>query len=236
MKMNKYSTIALLVLTALIYQNFDFADGWKVNLIPINEKARATHAKELMGKRYDGSAAQVVEKANSLGMAIFNEVYKSLPKKHKAAAVDLSSTILQEAEKYEVDPVFVLAVIKTESSFNPLAKGGAGEIGLMQLKPDTAEWIAKKYGIKWKGPKTLENPSSNVRIGMAYFDYLRDRFDGHANKYVSAYNMGAGRVLRLYASETTPKEYSSRVMKNYSTFYQRLAAATTLSLIAGNGY
>lgn len=236
MKMNKYSSIALLVLTALIYQNFDFADGWKVNLIPINEKSRALHAKELLGRRYDGSAAQVVEKANSLGMAIFNEVYKSLPKKHRHAAVELTSTILLESEKYEVDPVFVLAVIKTESSFNPLARGGVGEIGLMQLKPDTAEWIAKKYKIKWKGPKTLENPSANVEIGMAYFDYLRNRFDGHANKYVSAYNMGAGRVLRLYASETTPRTYSTKVMKNYSNFYQRLAAATTLSLIAGNGY
>ena len=228
----KAGAISVLVLTALIYQNFDFADGWKINLIPLNEKHRATHAKELLGKYYDGSAAQMVENANSLGMAIFNDVYRNLPKKYKTSAVDVSTAIIEHAEKYEIDPVFVVAVIKTESSLNPMAKGRFGEIGLMQLKPDTAAWIAKKYGIRWKGAKSLENPKTNVILGIAYLNFLRDRFDGHANKYLSAYNMGAKNVCRMYASDRTPHEYSMRVMKNYNSTYRRLAAATTLSLLA----
>ena len=148
--------------------------------------------------------------------------------------VALSTTILKEAEKYQIDPVFVVAVIKTESAFNPLALGTHGEIGLMQIKPDTAKWIAEKANIPWKGPKTLENPSMNVRIGMAYFNYLRESFDGHANKYVSAYNMGALNVRRKYSSGEAPKEYSTRVMRNYNETYKRLSAATTLNLLAGN--
>lgn len=231
---SKIGAVTALFLTSLFYQNFTFNDGWKMNLIPVNEQVRATHARELLGKAYAGSAAQQVENANSLGMAIFNDVYKNLPKKYKNAAVELSSAILNESEAHEIDPVFVMAIIKTESSFNPLARGSAGEIGLMQLKPDTAQWIAHKFGIPWKGQKTLENPKMNVRIGIAYLDYLRDRFDGHANKYLSAYNMGAGKVCRMYANEQKPKEYSLRVMKNYHETYKRLAAATTLSLIAGN--
>lgn len=227
-------TIFFLMITALIYQNFAYSEGWKINNVIINERARAAHARELLGKKYEGSTAQLLEKSNTLSMGIFNEVYGRLPTNFKSQAVDLSSTLLQEAEKYKVDPVFVLAVIITESSFNPMARGSFGEIGLMQIKPDTAQWIAKKYGLPWEGSKTLENPASNVRLGMAYFDYLRGKFEGHANKYVSAYNMGAGNVYRLYAKERTPRDYSLRVMKNYNATYRHLATTTILSLLAEN--
>lgn len=233
-KAKKAAAIFSLLFIAVIFQNFDYVNSLKVNLIPINEKARTSHAKELLGKKYNGSAAQTVERATTLGFAIFEDVYKNLPKKFKADAVAVASTIIQESEKYETDPVFVMAVIKTESSFNPVARGGHGEIGLMQLKPDTAEWIAKKYKIKWHGKKSLENPVTNVILGMAYFDYLRERFDGHPTKYVAAYNMGAASVCRMYASEQTPRGYATRVMKNYNSTYKKLAAATTLSLLAGN--
>jgi soluble lytic murein transglycosylase len=233
-KLKKLVAVLLVLATGFLYQNFTFENGWKISLIPINEKARSTHAKELLGSKYKGSPAQLVENANSLGIAIFNVVYSSLPKKHKKVAVNLAAAILKESEKHSFDPVFVLAIIKTESSFNPLARGSVGEIGLMQLKPTTAAWIAKKFKIPWKGPKTLENPIMNVRIGVAYMNYLREKFDRHANMYVSAYNMGAGRVFRMYASEQKPKEYSLRVMKHYYETYRRLAAATTMSLIAIN--
>lgn len=230
--MKKVGALASLIILACIYQNFDFVDTWKLNLIPINEKARAHHAKELMGKSYKGSNAQLVENASALGISIFNDVYRNLPKKYRNSAIDLTTSILQLSEKYEVDPVFIIAVIKTESSFNPKARGSAGEIGLMQLKPDTAEWVAKKNKIKWLGAKSLENPVTNITLGMAYFDMLREKFDGHANKYISSYNMGASKVCRMYASDSMPKEYALRVMKHYNSTYRRLAAETTLSLIA----
>ncbi len=230
----KIAAISALLLVALMYQNFDFSDSWKVDLLPVNERVRSAHARELLGTQYKGSSAQLVESADSLGIAIFTDIYKSLPKKYRNSAVDLTSTILQGAERYEIDPVFVIAMIKTESSFNPKARGSHGEIGLMQLKPDTAEWIANKFHIRWNGRRTLENPVSNVRIGMAYINYLRDRFDGHANKYLSAYNMGQGKVCRMYNEDRTPHVYSMRVMKKYGDTYRRLAAATTLSLLADN--
>jgi soluble lytic murein transglycosylase len=230
----RLSLMSVLVLTVLLYQNFDFAEGWKVNLIPLNEKARSTHAKELLGKQYVGSAAESVENVSTLGMAIYNDVYNSLPKKFKPAAVSISRAILQESEKYQIDPVFVVAIIKTESRFNPLVVGRHGEIGLMQVKPDTAKWIADKVGIPWNGADTLRNPTMNVKIGMAYMQYLRDSFDGHANKYVSAYNMGALNVRRKYSAGETPKVYATKVLKNYNDTYRTLSAATTLNLLAGN--
>jgi soluble lytic murein transglycosylase len=226
--------IAGLLLMALTFQNFDFADGWRLNFGVIRENARQAHAKELLGKYYEGSFAQKVERNPALSLAIYNEVYRQLPDKYKNRAVEVAKTIMKESAVSNIDPVFVLAVIKTESSFNPLARGRFGEIGLMQIKPDTAKWIAHKYGIPWRGKKTLENPVSNVRIGVAYFNWLREKFDGSANRYISAYNMGARKVTILYSQAQKPKEYSLRVMKNYKETYARLAIATSASLLADN--
>lgn len=189
----------------------------------LNETTRVSHAKELLGKGYRGSFAQRAEDIEDLRVTILESVNKNLPKKYKASAPALAETIIREAQARDFDPVFVMAVIKTESSFNPKARGQFGEIGLMQLKPDTAEWMAKLEGISWKGPKaTLENPIENVKLGVAYLAKLRDKFDGYANKYLSAYNMGARAVARMYKKDTRPKEYSLRVMKNYKDIYTKL--------------
>ncbi|MEZ0391200.1 MAG: lytic transglycosylase domain-containing protein [Pseudobdellovibrionaceae bacterium] len=222
----KFGVLSALALTALFYQNFSFSNAWRLDLQTLNEKSRAAHAKELLGKTYQNSPARLVEGSPMLGMAILNEVYRSLPAAHKEAAIDLSSTLLQQAEKYHFDPVFVMAVIRTESSFNPMARGQHGEIGLMQLKPKTAKWIAEKFKLPWYGAKTLEDPSMNVRIGVAYMNYLRGRFNKQAEKYISAYNMGYTKATQMYASETKPQIYSQKVLKNYRDAYRRLAAAS----------
>lgn len=233
-EVQKVKVIAGLVLLALCFQNFKFVDELKITLTPINEDTRSAHAKELLGKHYKGSFAAQAESINAMHFSVFNDVYRSLPKAYKAKALDVSSTIIDEAAKYDFDPVFVMAVIKTESSFNPKAVGPVGEIGLMQLRAETAEWIAKLSGIDWRGREALRNPVYNVRLGVAYLHWLRSKFGASPNKYLSAYNLGAAKVKRMYASELKPREYSSRVMKNYKEIYLRLVAKTNPSLIALN--
>lgn len=228
------ATLAAILLSALLFQNFDFAEGWSWDFGPLKEEMRQAHARELLGKHYDGSYAQQVEHSPALSLAIYNEVYRSLPSKYKNRSAEVARSILKDSSFYEIDPVFVMAVIHTESSFNPLARGPVGEIGLMQLRPTTAEWIAKMYGLSYQGNKTLENPVENVKFGIAYFHWLRTKFDGYANKYLSAYNMGAAKVAQLYAQEKKPKDYSQKVMKHYRATYARLAVATNASLIADN--
>lgn len=233
-EVQKVKAIAGLVLLAICFQNFKFVDELKITLTPINEDSRAAHAKELLGKYYKGSFAAQAENVNAMHFSVFNDVYRSLPKSHKAKALDVSSTIIDEAFRYDFDPVFVMAVIKTESSFNPKAIGGIGEVGLMQLRPETAEWIAKISGIDWRGREALKNPVYNVRLGVAYLHWLRTKFGSSPNKYLSAYNLGAAKVRRMYASELQPKEYSGRVMKNYNEIYLRIVAKTNPSLVALN--
>ncbi len=228
---NPLLVITGLVTAVLLFQNFDFDGGANTSTIqPVDQKSRVSHAKELLGRRYSGSLAQKAENISDLQVVIYDNVHKHLPKKFQSQALDLTKTIITEAEAHDLDPVFVMAVIKTESSFNPMARGGHGEIGLMQLKPDTAKWIADQEDIFWHGPSTLENPIQNVKIGVAYLALLREQSSGYANKYLSAYNMGLAKVRRMYKSSKTPKEYSVRVMKNYKDIYKRMVASRVTTL------
>jgi soluble lytic murein transglycosylase len=151
---------------------------------------------------------------------ILEHIRASLPKSHRKQAGLLTQTIISESHAQGFDPVFVLAVIQTESQFNPIAIGGVGEIGLMQIRPETAEWMANKLKVKWRGKNSLKNPITNVKLGIAYMAWLRTQMGPNSVRYVAAYNMGPKAVRRLIAQKIRPKEYRGRVMMNYELLYK----------------
>ena len=196
---------------------------------PLSEsqrEMRLEHAQELMGSVYGRSVVRTGEQIKKVNGSIYRWTRTSLPKKFKNHSDKLAQVIIDEAHRYGFDPIFLLAVIQTESSFNPSMIGGVGEIGLMQIRPETAEWITKKTGLKWTGAKSLHDPATNVRIGCAYLNWLREKFDSHARLYLAAYNMGQNNVRELLQQDKWPKEYPSRVMQNYVTFYEDLKTKT----------
>ena len=152
-----------------------------------------------------------------------------MPKKFKRKHKILAQTIIDQSQKYGFDPVFVLSVIQGESGFNPIMRGKLDEIGLMQIRPGTGEWIAKIYKLQWKGEKTLLDPVQNVRLGMAFLDYLRGKFDSHAQLYLAAYNMGPRNVNDAIEQNIWPKDYPSHVMRFYVEFYAEIEAETKAS-------
>lgn len=91
------------------------------------------------------------------------------------------------APRYAIDPNLVLAVIQTESAYNPGALSPNNAQGLMQLVPTTAQ----RFGVKdpW-------NPLENIRGGIAYLSWLLRRFDGKVEWTLAAYNAGEGAVER----------------------------------------
>lgn len=226
-QISKITVMLSLGFIGLFYQNFDFSKDIETLLtkIPrVHEESRSAHAKELLGQKYYGSYASMAEKIENLHFDLYTEVEKNLPAKYKKSAFQLTETIIDEAYAQNLDPVFVVAVIKTESKFNPKTKGQFGEIGLMQVKPTTAKWIAEKNKIKWEGDKALYNPIKNVKYGIAYFAHLRNTFNNYANKYLSAYNMGPRNVRKLYRNSIKPHEYSLKVMKNYKETYFKMVS------------
>jgi soluble lytic murein transglycosylase len=94
-----------------------------------------------------------------------------------------------------VDPAFVRAVAREESSFDPDAVSVSHAYGLLQLIRPTAQRYARPMGLSSE-PESLTRPAVNVRIGARYMGALQRRYSGEAALIPPAYNAGEGAVDR----------------------------------------
>lgn len=230
---SKFQYIGLILglfILIMTFQNMSLVDFGRLNMPEIDEGARHEQARELLGTFYTESSAQKLEGKQHLNYLVYKKVDSALGRKWKARVPELVQTLISESQKQELDPIFILAIIQTESSFNPRAEGTSGEIGLMQILPTTAEWLAKRYKIPWRGPKSLYDPITNVRLGILYFAHLRSQFVGRAYHYVPAYNMGPGNMRKIDRKigslqpngQVQKRQYALKVMGHYATIYQQL--------------
>lgn len=217
----KYYILAILTLCLVFFQNFNFVNMMDKKYF-IDETSRKVHAKEILGKGYKKSPASKIEGEKFMHVYMYDIINDKLPKKYKAKAKDITKAIIAESKRHEIDPLFVMSIIMTESSFNPEARGSAGEIGLMQLMPDTGKDVAKKLKISWSKESTLKDPIKNIRIGTAYLNQLRTFFEHNPDRYISAYNSGPGKIMKIENKENLPTFYSSKILKYYEQLYKKI--------------
>jgi len=118
-------------------------------------------------------------------------------------------TINHASKKYGVSSHLIKAVIAVESCFNPRARGGLGEKGLMQLMPGTARMLGVKNGY---------SPWQNIHGGTKYLKSLLVRYKGNKRYAAAAYNGGPGAVSKKYGPRFKQvKRYSRHVMRAYNT-------------------
>lgn len=140
----------------------------------------------------------------------------------------------EEVQKSGLPSALVYAVIKAESSFREDAVSRAGAVGLMQIRPATAEFICTRQGIAFESA-LLKEGSYNISVGCMYLKYLIERFTV-LETALAAYNAGEGKVrswlknsdfsadgivLRKIPYPET-QEYIKKVAKfrkNYEIFY-----------------
>lgn len=111
---------------------------------------------------------------------------------HPALSIDRDGTeklIREAADRHNVDPALVRAVIQTESNWNPTAFSRKGAEGLMQLIPTTAQ----KYGAR-----DLFNPQQNIDAGVSHLKWLLQRYNGNLDLALAAYNAGEGAVDKAH--------------------------------------
>ncbi len=101
--------------------------------------------------------------------------------------------ILCYSGRNNLDPALVAAIIHNESHFKPTAVSTRGAIGIMQIMPDTGEWIAREMGVAGFACKDLKEPDINIRLGCWYLNQLLYQFKSEV-KAVAAYNAGRGTV------------------------------------------
>ncbi len=147
------------------------------------------------------------------------------------------SMIEKYASEYNLSAAFVAAVIRNESSFQPKAESGVGARGLMQLMPDTAEWIAGKLKVSGYAFERMYDPDSNIRFGCWYLNYLSNLFLGNPVSVTAAYHAGQGQIktwlsdpllsedgysLSLSSMPDGPtKLYTGRVIRDYGIYQKK---------------
>ena len=148
------------------------------------------------------------------------------------------------------EPALVLGITRQESSFDPLARSGAGARGMMQLLPGTAVGVARKIGLGYS-VSMLDDPNYNMRLGSSYLGGMVGGFSGSYVMAIAGYNAGPGRPVQWTSfcgdprgggtdpldfiecipfSET--RNYVMRVMENMAIYRARLnggSAPITLS-------
>lgn len=125
------------------------------------------------------------------------------------------------SEQYNVERTSILALIKAESNFKEYAVSAKGAVGMMQLMPTTAEWIAKKRGIKFN-INDLYNYKKNIKLGVIYYKYLDENLNGDFEKILAAYNAGISRIENeQWKKISETRKYVWKV-KLYSFFYSVL--------------
>lgn len=150
--------------------------------------------------------------------------------------------VLKEAENFNIDPALVMAIIHTESAFNPQAKSYIPAYGLMQLVPGTGARDAYNYIYKsdrYLSSSYLYNPQNNIKLGCAYLAKLRYVYFKNVNNsenarfcVISSYNGGIGTVAKTICGKSSLKSASQVVNANepdwtYSTLENRLPARET---------
>jgi soluble lytic murein transglycosylase len=101
-----------------------------------------------------------------------------------------TATIREASEENDLEPAFVAGVIYTESRFRPNVKSHREAYGLMQLLPQSAQFIQRKSGIKGD----YRDPKVNIVLGTWFLGYLNDRYKGDERLILAAYNSGEGSV------------------------------------------
>ena len=115
------------------------------------------------------------------------------------------------AQRTQLKPELLHAVIRAESSYDPKAVSKKGAVGLMQLMPGTA----RRYGVNnsW-------DPESNLDAGARYLKDLLEMFDQNLMLALAAYNAGENAV-KQYGNRIPPFPETQRYVTKVMTFYRQ---------------
>ncbi|HUF04252.1 MAG TPA: transglycosylase SLT domain-containing protein [Aridibacter sp.] len=200
----------------------------------------------------DGSAEDAEETLAELyrragqatrSVALAEARWRKMPRDNLAEAIPESelrllypvvfkSAVLMYSNAENLDPRFVLSIMRQESRFEPEVKSVAAARGLMQFIPSTALKIAGELGIEDFTQDDLYNPPGAIRIGSRYLANLFRDFPDQAAAVAASYNAGEDRMIRWFrragSAETVryvpeirftqTRDYVAKVMNNYRTY------------------
>jgi soluble lytic murein transglycosylase-like protein len=155
----------------------------------------------------------VVQLTNVPSDPKFQAVQSARPR--LVSGLELEGAVARAAKQHRLHPALLFAVMKAESSFNPVVVSKAGAVGLMQLVPETA----MRHGVR-----NLYDTDENVGGGARHLRYLLDRFHGNTRLALAAYNAGERKVdrYRQIPPYKETRHYVQKVLSYYRDYRKEL--------------
>jgi len=133
----------------------------------------------------------------------------------------LAEVIFSECDKYDYDPMFLMALILTESSFKRKQVSSMGARGLMQIRPFVGKSLAGKMDMEWEGSEMLMQPDVNIQMGSRHLFEMILKFKD-VRTAVMSYNVGETELRhRMREDKPLPSTYLNKVMENYKMLKER---------------
>lgn len=184
-----------------LYQLGQDQDAWSLWQVEFQDRMQPSVAEQFtdgvlrlgVGDYLDGlfMVSFLRERDTPAEQAQYQELRRQTPYWQALYPFPFLESIEAWSQQRQLNPLLVTALIRQESRFMPGIRSGAGATGLMQVMPDTANWIASK--IKLKQFK-LENPDDNIKLGTWYLDYTHQEYANNSLLAVASYNAGPGAV------------------------------------------
>ena len=134
---------------------------------------------------------------------------------------ELANVIFSECKKYDYDPLFLMSLILTESSFKRGQVSSKGAEGLMQIKPSLGRTLANRMEINWRDSSTLQEPGLNVQMGSLHLFELILKFKDVRQALVS-YNIGEFALKdRMRLNIPLPRSFIDKVVDNYKMLKEK---------------
>ncbi|MBI1281266.1 MAG: tetratricopeptide repeat protein [Anaerolineaceae bacterium] len=135
-----------------------------------------------------------------------------------------SSVIIDVSQRQKVDPLLLLSLIRHESLFNTYATAAAGEKGLTQVIPATAQYIAEQLNWPNYQNSDLFRPYVGIEFGAFFLAENLQRFDGNVQAALAGYNAGPGRAMNwLDLSGGDPDQFMTAItIDSTRTYVQRI--------------
>ncbi|HRF97438.1 MAG TPA: lytic transglycosylase domain-containing protein, partial [Aggregatilineales bacterium] len=132
--------------------------------------------------------------------------------------------VVNVADRYNFDPLLMFSLIRHESFFETYATAAAGEKGLTQVIPPTAEYIAQQIGWRDYDHSDLFRPYAGIEFGAYYLSEQLNLFDGNVYASLSAYNAGPGRGMAwLEVAGDDPDRFMAAItISSTQTYVQRI--------------
>lgn len=105
--------------------------------------------------------------------------------------------IRASASNYGVEPHLVAAIIRSETNYRTGQESRKGALGLMQIMPETADWVVQRAGFKEVTEDMLRHRADvSIEVGAWYLKSLDQQFDHNKVAAIAAYNAGPGNVRK----------------------------------------